>query len=145
MENLTTPIIQIWYVNKPPNLRNLARYLVIQFHLTIPINTNIQSFLKNVNSLKPLFDRVLVQRIKPATQTTSGIYIPEKNQEKLNEGTVVAAGPGITDPTTGKLIPVAVQPGDRVLLPNFGGAPVKVGEDEFLLYNDREILAKIEN
>lgn len=97
-----------------------------------------------MNTLKPLFDRVLVQRIKPATQTSSGIYIPEKNQEKLNQGTVIAAGPGITDVTSGKLIPVAVQAGDKVLLPNFGGAPVKIGEEEFLLYSDREILAKIE-
>lgn len=103
------------------------------------------SFLKNINNLKPLFDRVLVQRIKPATQTSSGIYIPEKNQEKLNEGTVVAAGPGVTDPSSGKLIPVSVQAGDKVLLPNFGGSPVKVGEDEYLLFSDREILAKIEN
>ncbi|KAF5213543.1 10 kDa heat shock protein, mitochondrial [Clavispora lusitaniae] len=103
------------------------------------------SFLKNVNSLKPLFDRVLVQRLKPATQTSTGIYIPEKNQEKLNQGTVVAAGPGVTDPTTGKLIPVAVKAGDKVLLPNFGGSSVKVGEEEYLLYTDREILAKIEN
>lgn len=88
---------------------------------------------------------MLVQRIKPATQTTSGIYIPEKNQEKLNEGTVLAAGPGVTDPTTGKLIPVSVQAGDKVLLPNFGGAPVKIGDEDYLLFSDREILAKIEN
>lgn len=101
--------------------------------------------MKNVNSLKPLFDRVLVQRLKPATQTTSGIYIPEKNQEKLNEATVVAAGPGVTDVSSGKLIPVSVQAGDKVLLPNFGGAPIKVGDEEYLLFSDREILAKIEN
>lgn len=101
--------------------------------------------MKNVNALKPLFDRVLIQRLKPATQTSSGIYIPEKNQEKLNQGTVIAAGPGVTDPTSGKLIPVAVQAGDKVLLPNFGGAAVKVGEEEYFLYSDREILAKIEN
>lgn len=92
-----------------------------------------------------MFDRVLVQRLKPATQTSSGIYIPEKNQEKLNEATVIAAGPGVTDASSGKLIPVSVQAGDKVLLPNFGGAPVKVGEDEYLLFSDREILAKIEN
>lgn len=99
--------------------------------------------MKNVNSLKPLFDRVLVQRLKPATQTASGIYIPEKNQEKLNEGTVVAAGPGATD-ANGKIVPVSVKAGDKVLLPNFGGNPVKIGEEEYLLYTDREILAKIE-
>lgn len=93
--------------------------------------------------MKPLFDRVLVQRLKPATQTSSGIYIPEKNQEKLNQGTVIAAGPGATD-ANGKIVPVSVQAGDKVLLPSFGGSPVKVGDEEYLLYSDREILAKIE-
>lgn len=57
---------------------------------------------------------------------------------------MVAAGPGITDPSTGNVTPVAVKAGDKVLLPNFGGAPVKVGDEEFLLFSDREILAKIE-
>lgn len=99
--------------------------------------------MKNAQSLKPLFDRVLVQRLKPSNKTASGLYIPEKNQEKINQGTVISAGPGITD-TTGKLIPTAVKPGDKVLLPSFGGSTVKVGEEEYLLYSDREILAKIE-
>lgn len=101
--------------------------------------------MKSVNTLKPLFDRVLIQRIKPATKTASGIYIPEKNQEKLNQGTVIAAGPGITNTTTGNIIPTSVKAGDKVLLPSFGGNPVKVGEEEFLLYTDKEILAKIED
>lgn len=101
--------------------------------------------MKNVNTLKPLFDRVLIQRIKPASKTASGIYIPEKNQEKLNQGTVIAAGPGITNTTTGNIIPTSVKAGDKVLLPSFGGNPVKVGEEEYLLYTDKEILAKIED
>jgi len=91
-----------------------------------------------------LFDRVLVQRLKPATKTSTGIYIPEKNQEKLNQATVIAVGPGITNTTTGQVIPVSVKAGDKVLLPSFGGNPVKVGEEEYLLYTDKEILAKIE-
>ncbi|KAK6462808.1 chaperonin 10-like protein [Scheffersomyces coipomensis] len=103
------------------------------------------SFLKSAQALKPLFDRVLIQRLKPATQTASGIFIPEKNQEKLNQGTVVAAGPGIASPTTGELIPTALKAGDRVLLPSYGGSPIKVGEEEYLLYTDKEILAKIED
>lgn len=102
------------------------------------------SFLKSAQALKPLFDRVLVQRLKPATQTVSGIYIPEKNQEKLNQATVIAAGPGVIGPN-GDIIPTSVQAGDKVLLPSFGGSPVKIGEDEYLLYSDKEILAKIEN
>ena len=91
-----------------------------------------------------MFDRVLVQRLKPATKTSTGIYIPEKNQEKLNQATVIAVGPGITNTTTGQVIPVSVKAGDKVLLPSFGGNPVKVGEEEYLLYTDTEILAKIE-
>lgn len=92
-----------------------------------------------------MFDRVLVQRLKPITKTATGIYIPEKNQEKLNQGTVIAAGPGITNTTTGQVIPTSVKAGDKVLLPNFGGNPVKIGEEEYLLYTDKEILAKIED
>lgn len=86
---------------------------------------------------------MLVQRLKPATQTASGIFIPEKNQEKLNQATVIAAGPGITNTTTGNIIPTSVKAGDKVLLPSFGGNPIKIGEEEFLLYTDKEILAKI--
>ena len=81
------------------------------------------------------------QLLKPLLVSTS----QRRTRKKLNQGTVVAAGPGVTDPTTGKLIPVAVKAGDKVLLPNFGGSSVKVGEEEYLLYTDREILAKIEN
>ena len=94
--------------------------------------------------MKPLFDRVLVQRLKPANQTTTGIYIPEKNQEKLNQATVIAAGPGPTNTNNGQLVPTCVKAGDKVLLPNFGGSPVKVGEEEFLVLSDKEILAKID-
>ncbi|CAK9436753.1 uncharacterized protein LODBEIA_P12750 [Lodderomyces beijingensis] len=104
----------------------------------------MSSVLKSAQALKPLFDRVLVQRLKPATKTASGLYIPEKNQEKLNQATVIAIGPGMTNTTTGEVIPVSVAAGDKVLLPSFGGNPVKVGEEEYLLFTDKEILAKIE-
>ncbi|CAI5757255.1 unnamed protein product [Candida verbasci] len=105
----------------------------------------MSSLLKSANALKPLFDRVLVQRLKPAAKTATGIYIPEKNQEKLNQATVVAVGPGITNTTTGQIIPTSVKQGDKVLLPSFGGNPIKIGEEEYLLFTDKEILAKIED
>lgn len=100
--------------------------------------------MKSALSLKPLFDRVLVQRLKPASKTLSGIYIPEKNQEKLNQATVIATGPGMTNTNTGEVIATSVKAGDKVLLPSFGGNPIKIGDDEYLLYTDKEILAKIE-
>lgn len=90
-----------------------------------------------------MLDRVLVQRLKPKTQTASGIYIPEKNTEKLNEADVLAVGPGIPDTKTGALIEPAVKAGDRVLLPAFGGSVIKIGEEEYLLFRDTEILAKL--
>lgn len=96
-----------------------------------------------MKSILPLFDRILVQRAKAQTQTSSGIYIPEKNVEKLNIASVIAAGPGIEN-QEGKLIPPTVQAGDRVLIPPFGGSSVKVGDDEFLLFRNSEILAKIQ-
>ncbi|KXS18140.1 chaperonin Cpn10 [Gonapodya prolifera JEL478] len=92
----------------------------------------------------PLFDRILVQRVKAAERTASGLFIPEKAQETLNEGVVVATGPGAPD-KDGKVQPTAVKPGDRILLPPFGGSNVKLGEEEFIIYRDQEILAKLES
>lgn len=87
-------------------------------------------------------DRVLVQRAKAEAKTASGIYIPEKNVEKLNEADVLAVGPGAMD-KDGKTVPTTVQAGDRVLIPPFGGSSIKVGDQDYLLFRDAEILAKI--
>lgn len=64
----------------------------------------------------PLLDRVLVQRIKAETKTASGIFLPESSVKELNEGKVLAVGPGALD-KEGKRLPVGVQAGDRVLIP----------------------------
>lgn len=90
------------------------------------------NFLKSANVLKPLYDRIVVQRAKAATQTSSGIYIPEKNVEKLSVATVIAVGPGATN-NKGELIPTVVKAGDKVLLPSYGGASVKVADEVSIL------------
>ncbi|CAO3623967.1 unnamed protein product [Cunninghamella blakesleeana] len=95
-----------------------------------------------VKNIVPLLDRVLVQRIKAQEKTASGIFIPEKAQETLNEGIVVAVGKGALD-KEGKHIPLQVSSGDRVILPPFGGSNVKLGSEEYLLYRDSELLAKV--
>ncbi len=64
----------------------------------------------------PLFDRVLIQRVKAQTATASGILIPQSAQTALNEGLVVSTGPGLTN-ETGTLVPLGVKTGERVLLP----------------------------
>lgn len=98
--------------------------------------------IRSIRSLVPLLDRVLVQRVKAETKTASGIFLPESSVKELNEGKVLAVGPGALD-KDGKRVAMGVATGDRVLIPQFGGSPVKVGEEEFTLYRDSEILAKI--
>ncbi|KAL1987861.1 hypothetical protein VTN96DRAFT_2264 [Rasamsonia emersonii] len=98
--------------------------------------------LRNIKNLAPLLDRVLVQRIKPETKTASGIFLPESSVKEINQAKVLAVGPGALD-KNGNKIPMNVAPGDKVLIPQFGGTPVKVGEEEYTLFRDSEILAKI--
>ncbi|KAK8512737.1 hypothetical protein V6N12_030153 [Hibiscus sabdariffa] len=89
--------------------------------------------------LIPTLNRVLVEKIIPPSKTTSGILLPEKST-KLNSGKVVAVGPGAMDKGEGKAIAVPFKEGDTVLLPEFGGSRVKLGDKEFYLYRDEDIL-----
>ncbi|OAL18314.1 hypothetical protein AYO20_11758 [Fonsecaea nubica] len=98
--------------------------------------------IKSIRSLVPLLDRVLVQRIKAESRTAAGIYLPESSVKELNEAKVLAVGPGGFD-KDGKRMAMSVQEGDKVLIPQYGGSPVKVGEEEFHLFRDHELLAKI--
>ena len=98
--------------------------------------------LKSIRSLMPLLDRVLVQRVKAESKTAGGIFLPESSVKELNEANVLAVGPGGLD-KEGKRITMSVREGDKVLIPQYGGSPVKVGEDEYHLFRDHELLAKI--
>ncbi|KAF5745195.1 10 kDa chaperonin-like [Tripterygium wilfordii] len=80
--------------------------------------------------LLPTLNRVLIEKIVPPTKTNAGILLPEKSS-KLNSGKVVAVGPGGRD-REGKVIPVSVKEGDTVLLPDYGGTEVKLGEKELV-------------
>ncbi|KFY34091.1 hypothetical protein V494_07053, partial [Pseudogymnoascus sp. VKM F-4513 (FW-928)] len=102
----------------------------------------LSTALKSIKSLAPLLDRVLVQRIKAQTQTAGGIFLPESSVKELNEARVLAVGPGGLD-KEGKTVKPSVQAGDKVLIPQYGGSPVKVGEEEYALFRDYELLAKI--
>ncbi|OMH81578.1 10 kDa heat shock protein, mitochondrial [Zancudomyces culisetae] len=102
--------------------------------------------LFNIKRVTPLLDRVLIERCKAVTKTSTGIFLPEKSVEKLPEGIVIAVGPGKVA-NDGKQIPMNLKPGDRVLLPSYGGSSVKIdskNETDYLLMHESEILAKLE-
>ncbi|SCU85736.1 LANO_0C05160g1_1 [Lachancea nothofagi CBS 11611] len=103
----------------------------------------MSTLIKSAKSIVPLLDRVLVQRAKAEAKTASGLYLPEKNVQKMNQATVLAVGPGFTDANGNKVVPqVAV--GDHVLIPQFGGSSIKLkDDDEVVLFRDSEILAKL--
>ena len=95
----------------------------------------------NFKRLIPLLNRIVVRKIEPETKTKSGIILqkPQAN----NYGVVVETGPGLTN-ENGVKIPINVKSGETVLLPEYGGTKVKIGEEELLVYRDSDIIAKLE-
>ena len=85
--------------------------------------------------IKPLADRVVIEPKSAETQTASGLYIPDKAQEKPQQGTVVAAGPGKTDE------PMEVKVGDVVLYGKYSGTEVTVDDKKLLIVRQSDILA----
>ncbi|BDA43854.1 probable 10 kDa heat shock protein, mitochondrial [Coccomyxa sp. Obi] len=94
--------------------------------------------------LIPLLDRVLVEKLQPATKTAGGILLPETAVSKMSEGKVIATGPGRRNLQNGETIPVSVTEGQTVLLPEYGGTTVKLGEKELTLYRDEELLGVLQ-
>ncbi|MCJ8732354.1 hypothetical protein PDJAM_G00210320 [Pangasius djambal] len=89
----------------------------------------------------PMFDRVLVERLAAETVTKGGIMIPEKSQGKVLQATVVAVGPGTTN-KNGAVMPVSVNVGEKVLLPEYGGTKVVLDDKDYFLFRDADILGK---
>ncbi len=93
--------------------------------------------------IRPLHDRVLVRRIEQDQKTAGGIIIPDTAQEKPQEGEVVAAGPGARG-EDGKLTPLDVKAGDRILFGKWSGSEVKVDGEELLIMKESDIMGVIE-
>ena len=90
-------------------------------------------------SLQPLGDRVLVKRLEPEEQKTSGgIYIPDTAQEKPQRGEIVAIGAGLVN-DDGKTIPMRVKVGDQVLFGKYGGSDVEIDGEEYMIIKEDEI------
>jgi chaperonin GroES len=94
-------------------------------------------------TFRPLHDRVLVRRIEDDTRTSGGIIIPDTAKEKPMQGEVIAVGPGARD-ETGRLVPLEVKTGDRVLFGKWSGTDVKIDGTELLIMKESDILGIIE-
>ncbi len=92
---------------------------------------------------RPLHDRVVIKRIDQEEKSAGGIIIPDTAQEKPMEGEVIAVGPGARG-DDGKLHPLDVKVGDRVLFGKWSGTEVKIGAEDFLIVKESDVMGIIE-
>lgn len=94
-------------------------------------------------SIKPLFDNVLIKPEEAEEKTPSGIILPDTAKEKPQIGTVMAVGSGQVTPE-GKILPMAVKVGQKVMYKKWGGNEIKVGSEEWMIVKQDDILAIID-
>ena len=92
---------------------------------------------------RPLHDRVVVRRIEGGEKTKGGIIIPDTAKEKPQEGEVIAVGPGARD-ESGKLVPLDLKAGDRVLFGKWSGTEVKIDGEDLLIMKESDVMGVIE-
>ena len=93
--------------------------------------------------VKPLHDRILIKRVEEKETVKGGIIIPDTAKEKPQEGEVIAVGGG-KKTEEGKVIPLDVKAGDRILFGKYSGTEIKIDEEEFLIIREDEVLGIIE-
>ena len=93
--------------------------------------------------LRPLHDRILVERIEEGEQKIGGIIIPDSAKEKPQQGKVIAVGAGKAD-KDGKRIPLDVQAGDTILFGKYSGQEIKIEGEEYLIMREDEVLGVVE-
>jgi chaperonin GroES len=92
---------------------------------------------------RPLHDRIVVRRIESEDKTAGGIIIPDTAKEKPQEGEIVAVGPGGRD-EAGKLLPIDLKVGDRILFGKWSGTEVKIDGEELLIMKESDVMGVIE-
>ena len=93
-------------------------------------------------NIRPLHDRIVVKRIESSENKIGGLFIPDSAKEKPQEGEVVAVGNGKKG-DDGKVIPLDVKAGDRILFGKYSGNDIKIDDEEYMILKEDEILAKI--
>ncbi|MEK7450568.1 MAG: co-chaperone GroES [Patescibacteria group bacterium] len=98
--------------------------------------------MTKTSDIRPLFDNVLIKPLEAETKTSSGIILPDSAKEKPQVGLIMAVGQGRKD-DNGKIIPISVKVGQKVMYKKWGGNEVKVGTEEWLLVEEKDILAVV--
>lgn len=93
--------------------------------------------------LKPIGDRIVAKALSAESVTPGGIVLPDSAKEKPLEGEVIAVGPG-AQLETGKIRPMDVKPGDKIIYGKYAGTEVKVGAEEYIILRQEDLLAIIE-
>ena len=92
---------------------------------------------------RPLHDRVVVKRLEAEEKTLGGIIIPDTAKEKPQEGEIVAVGPGARD-EKGKLVPIDLKKGDKILFGKWSGSEIKLDGEELLIMKESDVMGVIE-
>jgi chaperonin GroES len=122
-----------------PNMARISIRLRLQLYLkNEPAKGNVMSKSK----FRPLHDRVVVKRIDAEEKSKGGIIIPDSAKEKPSQGEITAVGPGGRD-ESGKLIPIDLKVGDRVLFGKWSGTEVKLDGEELLIMKESDIMGVV--
>ena len=92
---------------------------------------------------RPLHDRVVVKRVEAEEKTKGGIIIPDTAKEKPQEGEVIAVGPGARD-QSGKLIPIDLKAGDRILFGKWSGTEIKIEGEDLVIMKESDVMGVVE-
>ena len=96
---------------------------------------------KSATGVKPLADRVVIKALEDGEQMRGGLYIPDTAKEKPQQGEIIAVGPGRYD--DGKLVPMSVSVGDKVLYGKYSGTEVTIENEQYLILRESDVLAVI--
>ena len=115
-------------------------------HIAGPVWRNLNNLFvpkENDMTFRPLHDRVLVRRIESDEKTAGGIIIPDTAKEKPQEGEVIAVGPGARD-ESGKLTPLDVKVGDRILFGKWSGTDIRLNGEDLLIMKESDVMGVVE-
>lgn len=104
------------------------------------MSTALKSKKKTTVHLQPLGDRLVAQRDESEQKTTGGIYLPDTARDKPTRGVVVSVGEGRLT-KDGARVPLQVKPGDRILFTSYGPEEFKIGDEDYLLLSESDVLA----